>query len=242
MYILSCEPATCAIPEWHKELFRGYEEVVTSTEGWAPGSLNLAQAFATKLRTLLAHGDITRLLIDFSKRPGDPERFSRFGTKLTDDHKRRLDERHHLAHIKLLKHRIEEEIRKEGKAIHLSFRTDHRPDMSTVELVQDISRDLETGLVRRWAEALRSAAPERPRIDRSALQAELTRTLAEALYMDAAAVDPRKPFAEMGLDSIIGVEWVRVINRRFDLRMVAARIYDYPSVERLTQHLVQQLE
>jgi hypothetical protein len=160
MYILSCEPATCAIPEWHKELFRGYEEVVTSTEGWAPGSLNLAQAFATKLRTLLAHGDLTRLLIDFSKRPGDPERFSRFSAKLTDDHKRRLDERHHLAHIKLLKHRIEEEIRKEGKAIHLSFRTDHRPDMSTVELVQDISRDLETGLVRRWAEALRSAAPE----------------------------------------------------------------------------------
>jgi hypothetical protein len=159
MYILSCEPATCAIPEWHKELFRGHEEVVTQ-EGWAPGSLNLAQAFATKLRTLLAYGDVTRLLIDFSRRPGDPERFSRFGEKLTDDHKRRLDERHHQAHIRTLKQRIEEEIRKGGTAIHLSFRTDNRADMPTVELVQDPSRDVEIAFVRKWAEALRTAAPE----------------------------------------------------------------------------------
>ena len=65
MFVLSCEPATCAIPEWHKELFRGHEEAVTE-QGWSPGSLNLAQTFATKLRTLLAHGDITRLLVDFS--------------------------------------------------------------------------------------------------------------------------------------------------------------------------------
>ena len=50
MFILSCEPATSAIPEWHREVFRGHEDVVTSQEGWSPGSLNLAQAFATKLR------------------------------------------------------------------------------------------------------------------------------------------------------------------------------------------------
>lgn len=160
MYILSCEPATCAIPEWHKELFRGHEEVVTSQEGWAPGSLNLAQAFATKLRTLLAHGDITRLLIDFGRRPEDPERFSRFSLKLTEDQRRKLDERHLLAHIKLLKQRIDEELRKGGPALHLSLRTDNRSDMPALELVQDPSRDLETTFVRKWAEALRIAAPD----------------------------------------------------------------------------------
>ncbi|WP_313918018.1 SDR family NAD(P)-dependent oxidoreductase, partial [Tahibacter sp.] len=94
----------------------------------------------------------------------------------------------------------------------------------------------------RPAVAVRTAAPERLRIDRSVLQAELTRTLAEALFMDPSDVDPRKSFAEMGLDSIIGVEWVRVINRRYALQMVAARIYDYPNVERLAQYLAQQLE
>jgi len=160
MFILSCEPATCAIPEWHKELFRGQEEVVTSNEGWSPGSLNLAQAFATKLRALLAHGDITRLLIDFSSRPDDPARFSRFAKGLTEDQMRKLDERHHFAHLKLLKQRINEELRKEGTAIHLSIRTDARADMPAVELIQDPSRDIEVDLVRKWVDALRAAAPE----------------------------------------------------------------------------------
>lgn len=160
MFILSCEPATSAIPEWHREVFRGHEDVVTSQEGWSPGSLNLAQAFATKLRTLLAHGDITRLLVDFSRRPDDPERFSRFSLKLTEEQRRKLDERHHYAHFKILKQRIEEELRKEDNAIHISLRADNRPDMATVEFIQDPSRDVETSFVRKWTDALRAAAPD----------------------------------------------------------------------------------
>jgi hypothetical protein len=160
MFVLSCEPATSAIPEWHRDLFRGHEEVVTSQEGWSPGSLNLAQAFATKLRTLLAHGDITRLLIDFSRLPDDPARFSRFSMKLTEEQRRKLDERHHQAHFNLLKQRIEDELRKEERAIHLSLRTEDRPGMAVIEFIQDPSRDVETAFVRRWADALRGAAPE----------------------------------------------------------------------------------
>ena len=159
MFVLSCEPATCAIPEWHKDIFRGHEETVTSEEGWSPGSLNLAQAFATKLRSLLAHGDITRLLVDFSRRPDDPARFSRFSAKLGEEQRRKLDERHHLAHIATLRQRIEEELRKGGTVIHLSLRTGPGADVPTVELVQDPSRDAETTFVRKWADALRAADP-----------------------------------------------------------------------------------
>jgi hypothetical protein len=160
MFILSCEPATCAVPEWHKELFRDHEETVTSTEGWAPGSLNLAQAFATKLRCLLAHGDITRLLIDFSRSPDDPARFSRFSNSLTDDQRRKLDERHHAAYLNLLKQRIAEEQRKSGSALHLSIRTDACSGMPVIGLVHDPSRDVESGFVRKWADALKASAPE----------------------------------------------------------------------------------
>lgn len=159
MYILSCEPATCAVPEWHKELFRDHEDVVTS-EGWAPGSLNLAQAFATKLRSLLAHGDITRLLIDFSKAPDDPARFSRFSLSLTEDQRRKLDERHHAAYVNLLKQRIAEEVRKSGKALHLSIRTDACQGMPVIGLIHDPSRDIESDFVRDWAHALQAGAPE----------------------------------------------------------------------------------
>ncbi|WP_313914577.1 beta-ketoacyl synthase N-terminal-like domain-containing protein, partial [Tahibacter sp.] len=75
--------------------------------------------------------------------------------------------------------------------------------------------------------------------DMGKVQAELMRTLADALYMDVSDVEPQKPFAEMGLDSIIGVEWVRMINRRYDLSMPAARIYDHPNVQQLAQYLTQ---
>ncbi|MCW1923802.1 hypothetical protein OKA05_14640 [Luteolibacter arcticus] len=160
MFVLSCEPATSAVPEWHKELFRGNEEVVSSMEGWSPGSLNLAQAFATKLRTLLAHGDITRLLIDFSCHPEDPERFSRFSKTLTEDQRLKLDERHHRAHLNLLKQRIVEEQRRSGLAIHLTLRTEDRPGMPAVEFLHAGEREIETGFVQRWRTRLQSAVPE----------------------------------------------------------------------------------
>ncbi|HEY1120354.1 MAG TPA: hypothetical protein VGE67_02085 [Haloferula sp.] len=160
MFVLSCEPATCAIPEWHKELFRGHEEVVTSEEGWAPGSLNLAQTFATKLRALLAHGDITRLLVDFSRYPDDPERFSRFSKTLTEDQRHKLDERHHRAHLNLLKQRTLEEQRRSGQAIHLTFRTDDRPGMPAVEFLHSGEREIESKFVERWRSKLKETHPE----------------------------------------------------------------------------------
>lgn len=160
MYVLSCEPATCAVPEWHKELFRDHEEIVTSSEGWSPGSLNLAQAFATKMRTLLAHGDITRLLIDFSKAPDDPGRFSRFSMTLSDDQRRKLDERHHSAFINLLRQRISEERQRTGQTIHLSIRTEDRRGLPTIGLIHDASRGIEADLVRRWCESLVMLQPQ----------------------------------------------------------------------------------
>lgn len=159
MFVLSCEPATSAVPAWHRELFEGHEEIVSSLEGWAPGSLNLAQSIATKLRALLAHGDITRLLIDVSKRPDDPERFSRFSLTLSDEARTKLDERHHAAYLNLLRQRIVGELARFGKAIHLSIRTDPAPAPPVVTLIHDPARDLEAKMVLDWAEALRAAEP-----------------------------------------------------------------------------------
>lgn len=159
MFVLSCEPATCAIPEWHKELFRGHEEIVTSEEGWSPGSLNLAQAFATKLRALLAHGDISRLLVDFSRHPDDPERFSRFSRTLSDEQRHKLDERHHRAYLNVLKQRIAGEQRRIGAAIHLSLRT-AGDTAAAVEFRHSGTREIESRAVELWVSSLRASAPE----------------------------------------------------------------------------------
>ncbi len=162
MHVLSCEPATSAVPEWHKELFRGQEDVVSSGEGWAPGSLNLAQAFATKLRALLAHGDITRLLVDFGKSADDPTRFSRFSETLPEDTRQKLDERHHAPYLNLLRQRTAEEQRRGGVALHLSIRTDAYQGMPLIGLHHDPSRDFESSFVARWSAALAAQAPELP--------------------------------------------------------------------------------
>ncbi|MCG7409129.1 acyl carrier protein [Paenibacillus sp. ACRRX] len=73
------------------------------------------------------------------------------------------------------------------------------------------------------------------------LRQELTSSLAEALYLSAADIDTDKPFIEMGLDSIIGVEWMRTINRCYGTTIAATKVYDYPNVRDLASYLANQL-
>nr|WP_245596147.1 acyl carrier protein [Paenibacillus taiwanensis] len=73
------------------------------------------------------------------------------------------------------------------------------------------------------------------------LQQELTSSLAEALYLSAADIDTDKPFIELGLDSIIGVEWMRTLNRTYGTTIQATKVYDYPNVRDLASYIAQQL-
>ncbi|QUX26967.1 SDR family NAD(P)-dependent oxidoreductase [Nocardiopsis akebiae] len=79
------------------------------------------------------------------------------------------------------------------------------------------------------------SAPAAP--DPDALVRELSATLAEALYMAEEEVDPDTNFTDLGLDSIVGVEWVKVINRRYGLDLAATRLYDAPTVHQLADYL-----
>ncbi|WP_186193123.1 acyl carrier protein, partial [Burkholderia gladioli] len=60
---------------------------------------------------------------------------------------------------------------------------------------------------------------------------------AEALYLDSSEVDVDRPFAELGLDSIIGVEWMRAINRRHGLALNATLVYEHPTLRRMAARL-----
>lgn len=125
-YLFSCDNATCAVPEAHRELFRDSEEIVESTEGWEPGSLNLAQAFAMKFRTPLVHGDVTRLLIDFGK-DGD-ERWSRFSLQLPEATRLKIAERHEKPYRTMLVQRIAEDMRRKSAIVHLMVHTSSAND------------------------------------------------------------------------------------------------------------------
>lgn len=124
--LFSCENATCAVPEAYREIFRGSEDVVASTEGWEPGALNLAQAFSMKFRTPLVHGDVTRLLIDLAM-DGD-ERWSRFSMKLPETTRGKVADRHERPFRTMLWQRIKEDLRRHDKVLHVAIHTEANTD------------------------------------------------------------------------------------------------------------------
>ncbi len=73
------------------------------------------------------------------------------------------------------------------------------------------------------------------------LQEDLAVSLAEALYMKQSEVEMDKKFIEMGLDSIIGVEWIKEINKRYGTSIGATRVYDYPTLMEFSVFLAEEL-
>lgn len=148
-FLFSCNNATCAVPEAYREIFRGAEDVVGSTAGWEPGSLNLAQGFAMKFRTPLVHGDVTRLLIDFEK-DGD-ERWSRFSLKLPEATLLKVIDRHERPYRTSLKQRITEDLRRHDALLHVMIHTD-----STTDGLVLLETPVDATLAERFSNAWRS--------------------------------------------------------------------------------------
>ncbi|MEW9701804.1 SDR family NAD(P)-dependent oxidoreductase [Paenibacillus sp. SI8] len=74
------------------------------------------------------------------------------------------------------------------------------------------------------------------------LQKELTESLAEILSVRQSDVDMDAKFTDMGLDSIIGVEWIQIINKQYGLSIAAIRVYDYPSIRELSEFMKKDLD
>ena len=125
-FLFSCDNATCAVPEAYREIFRGSEDIVGSSEGWEPGALNLAQGFSMKFRTPLVHGDVTRLLIDFQQ-DGDA-RWSRFSLKLPEATRVKVADRHERPYRAMLNQRIAEDLRRHEALVHVMVHTDPATD------------------------------------------------------------------------------------------------------------------
>ncbi len=120
-FLITCSHATCAIPEAHRELFKGSEDLVTSTEGWEPGSLNLAQGLAMKLSTPLIHGDVTRLLIDIDQQ--GEKRWSKISSKIPEATREKLVARHQVKFRQAINARLAEDFKRHDNVIHLVIHT-----------------------------------------------------------------------------------------------------------------------
>ncbi|NVO12146.1 MAG: SDR family NAD(P)-dependent oxidoreductase [Bacteroidales bacterium] len=74
------------------------------------------------------------------------------------------------------------------------------------------------------------------------IQQELKISLADALYLQPSEIDINKSFVDLGLDSIVGVEWVKVVNKQFDLEISATRVYDYSNIKAFATFIKQELK
>jgi PfaD family protein len=74
-------------------------------------------------------------------------------------------------------------------------------------------------------------------VDREKLRKALIVSLAGALYVDPLEVEAEKTFVDMGMDSIVGVEWVKALNKKYGLRISATKVYDYPTINEFVKLL-----
>ncbi|SOD63842.1 Beta-ketoacyl synthase, C-terminal domain, partial [Streptomyces zhaozhouensis] len=66
---------------------------------------------------------------------------------------------------------------------------------------------------------------------------ELVVSLAAELYVEPEEVALDMTFTDLGLDSIVGVEWIRWVNQRYGLSVESTRIYQYPTVPEFARFL-----
>ncbi len=87
----------------------------------------------------------------------------------------------------------------------------------------------------------RLSTPVSVSISATALQQELRVSLANALYIEPQEVAVDESFMDMGLDSILGVEWVRVLNNCYGTSIPVTRVYDHPTIMALADFLTTEL-
>ncbi|MEO3867420.1 type I polyketide synthase [Nonomuraea sp. B12E4] len=71
---------------------------------------------------------------------------------------------------------------------------------------------------------------------------EIGREVAAVTKLSAGEVDPRKPLAEMGLDSVMTGRIRRVLERRFRLALPATLLWDRPTVDAVASLLAERFE
>src|SRR5262249_19840292 len=79
----------------------------------------------------------------------------------------------------------------------------------------------------------RTAPPCLERV--AAVASVLRRTLAKLLFLSEGEIGDRDRFIDLGLDSILAVEWTRRISEPLGIRLTPTRLYDHPTVSELSR-------
>ncbi|WP_421845172.1 amino acid adenylation domain-containing protein [Mycobacterium sp.] len=87
-----------------------------------------------------------------------------------------------------------------------------------------------------------SAAPAHSVVEPAELLPRLRSELAAVLFTQAEALDTSRSFADLGVDSILAVEFARSVSATVDQPVQAADLYDHPNLQALAAFLAQGVE
>lgn len=88
-------------------------------------------------------------------------------------------------------------------------------------------------------DALDSSAAGAPRLE--ILEAYLQETLGRVLKLASHKIDRERPLGSMGLDSLMGLEFVRRLSTALEIPVPATVVFNYPSVRLLAAHLLKRM-
>lgn len=73
------------------------------------------------------------------------------------------------------------------------------------------------------------------------IEQRIKQILSEILHTGMESLKSGESFQDLGVDSISGVEIIREINRTFQLKLDAVILYDYPSIQKVSEYIAGQL-
>jgi acyl carrier protein len=82
-----------------------------------------------------------------------------------------------------------------------------------------------------------TATPSRPVLCAERIEAWVVGRLARLLRVGPGAVDPRRPFAQFGLDSLQAARLSGDLEEWLGRELSPSLVYDFPTVESLARHL-----
>lgn len=74
-----------------------------------------------------------------------------------------------------------------------------------------------------------------------ALCTELKQSLAKALFLEVDQIDVDQTFVDMGVDSLVGIDWIRNLNKTYDVTVRVTKIYDFPTLRAFSEFLAQEI-
>lgn len=83
---------------------------------------------------------------------------------------------------------------------------------------------------------------EKPRGGVESIEDFLADSLIQILYLESDTIDRQQSFIDLGLDSVLAVEWVQTIRAKYGVKIPATKVYDYSTVEALAAYLASQSE